>query len=203
MNSKLQAVNKRVSLSECHRDQAVAELFIADRLDRISSWATLKVLLKQVDDLGIRNAWSRSSLASDVVVRRLVPPTEFRVEGDGPAVASVVENGSRVCRQIIPRGFDVRSQLMITHVIDRGSSGAAPLYYACGAVGKCWCIRNGIQHDLCNAAKTAGKKHNGAMIWKSVIKFSSVQNLPYGPFRSGAWGRLMQDEHLGSTESLD
>ena len=60
----------------------------------------------------------------------------------------------------------------------------------------------GESHDAWNAIRTAAKKRGGGRVWKAVVRMASIQNLPYGPYRSGAWGRQMQSAHHQSMDEV-
>ena len=66
-------MTKRVPLSECHRDQAVSDLFVADKLDRAAAWANVRTLMRQVSAMGIDKPWDRSVLPPGVIARPLKP----------------------------------------------------------------------------------------------------------------------------------
>ena len=55
----------------------------------------------------------------------------------------------------------------------------------------------GVCHDLWNAIKNSAKKRTREgkarpTLWSSVVRYSSVQNVNHGPFRSGVWGKGKQ-----------
>ena len=114
---------------------------------------------------------------------------------------SYLRNGDGEKTQVIPPGFTVHSMLIIANVIDRGSIGLAAVNFAMGGAGMTWTDMYGDNHDAWNAVRGAAKAKGGA-VWRAIVRMSSIQNLPYGPFRSGDWGLRLQDDHLTLTEEV-
>ena len=84
--------------------------------------------------------------------------------------------------------------MYLNHTIDRGSVGTAVLAVCSGPRGRLlWNVHWGVFHDGWNAVKKAAKDVAGEVIWKQVVRFSSISNLNFGPFRSGTWGSEKQD----------
>ena len=178
----------------------MSDLFVTDKLDRAAAWATVRVLMRQVSALGIDKPWDRSMLPPDVLARPL-RPLERRERGiDGRWY--IWKHRGTEGLPILPPTFDVKRQLMLCHVSDSGSVGNSGMNFSMGYVQQLWCTRFGKHHDDWNSAKAGSKQAGSGVIWKSVVRYSAVQNLPYGPFRSGAWGRLLQDTLCGITETM-
>ena len=65
-----------------------------------------------------------------------------------------------------------------------------------------WCTRFGKQHDSYNAVKAGAKSVDFGRVWRDVTKFAAVNNLPYGPYRSGSWGIQLQEVHAEVVQEL-
>ena len=194
-----QAVSKRLPFSEIHRDTNVSQWFVENKLERTSAWGCLRALLCQIESLGITNAASRCQLPADVIARPLTSLEERVVDevGDSHVLCA------GILTPMFPDGFRVSQMLVVSNVLDRGSSGNAMVNFAsAGPPQLTWCARFGEMHDSWNAVRAAAKG-SGGIVWRSVVRMAAVQNLPYGPFRSGAWGRQMQEVHHTLTEELD
>ena len=65
-----------------------------------------------------------------------------------------------------------------------------------------WAHAWGVFHDEWNALKDSAKKSSSGRIWNSIVKFSGLANLHISPFKSGAWGRQMQEVHQKQVAGL-
>ena len=140
-------MTKRIPLSVCHRDAEVAELFVKDKIDRASSWAVMRVLMKQAASLGVAEPWERSALPANVLV---MPLTYNEIRGMDPDDGSWRIYGPdhpNAGSRIIPVDFDVKRQLMFCMIIDRGSSGLGGTNFCMGPGRRLWCMRNGKHHE--------------------------------------------------------
>ena len=193
-----QALTKSIPIAEFHRDAQVASWFVEDKLTRQAAWGCLRGLLAQLEALGIDRPATRSRLPDDVCVRPVEQGEEIVVDDHGNSYLSKVDGETTV---VLPPGFTVHSMLIIANVIDRGSIGSAAVNFAKGGAGMTWTDMYGDNHDAWNAVRGVAKAKGGA-VWRAIVRLSSIQILPYGPFRSGAWGRRLQDDHLSLTEEL-
>ena len=58
-----------------------------------------------------------------------------------------------------------------------------------------WSWRWDQNQDDWNAVKAAAHDVEGGRIWSAIVKFSGIMNIHVGPFKSGAWGRQLQEIH--------
>ena len=116
--------------------------------------------------------------------------------------AWVVDGRDGTERRVIPNGFDVRNLLLLNHCIDRGSIGCAALAYCLGPANQLWMVHWGTFHDGWNVVKSACKATQSGHVWKAIVRFSSVANLGFGPFRSGSWRVLMRETLCRLAEQL-
>ena len=192
------ALSKRVPLELVHREAEVNEWFIQDKLTRQSSWATLRAIASQLEALGIQNPMTRSLPPSDCFLRP-ARQDEDRVE-DPHSGFPALRDASGALVDIIPFTFSTDDVFVVSNVNDRGSSGEGGVNYACGILT--WAARKGAMHDVWNSCRNAAKSALGGRVWRSIVRMAAVQNLPYGPFRSGAWGRRLQSAHTSAVEEL-
>ena len=192
-------MRKLVPQSEVHSDAEVTELFLSDSMERQAAWNQLRTTMRQLEVAGLVNPVQRSVLPAGVIARPMrVGESRCMVDGH-PCYTR-----SGVAARIIPEDFDIRSVLLQTHVIDRCSIGHAGLWFAAhgDGAGLLWNIRYGVQHDSNNAVKDALKSAAGGRGWAACVKFTSVNSLPYGKFRTGSWGRQLQETLVSACETL-
>ena len=96
---------------------------------------------------------------------------------------------------ILPDDFAWPDVLAVQHVLDRGSVGRCAVWYGGTRGNMLWSWRWGQNHDDWNAVKAAAHDVEGGRIWSAIVKFSGVMNIHVGPFKSGAWGRQLQEIH--------
>ena len=191
--TQCQAVSKTLPLSDVIYDDDLADAWTHDKLERRSSWSELRAVTRMLE----------AALGPDVVSRSRVPTEctvrpgklyEKRCMVNGYWVFVDTRDGSHAMG--VGPDFDVRDRLCINHCIDRGSIGTGGLAFAISDVTSLmWPVHFGEHHDRWNAVKAAMKTTRGGLIWRSIVKFSSVANLGFGPFRSGSWRSQMR-EHL-------
>ena len=190
------ALSKRLPLELVHRDAEVNELFIQDKLTRQSSWATLRAIASQLEALGIQNPMTRSLPPSDCFLRPASREEERVVDPHSGFPA--VQDASGALVDVIPDTFSTEDVFVVSNVADRGSSGEGGMNYACGLLT--WASRKGVMHDGWNSCRNGAKAAEGGQVWRSIVRMAAVQNLPYGPFRFGAWGRRLQSAHTAAGE---
>ena len=197
---QLEVVSRCQPIPEIWRDTHVAELFIEDRVTRRSTLHLLKTIAVQLEQLLGSDALARCRLPSNVHVRS-VEPGERRVTVSG--VDFIASTGNRTAQRVMPSDFDCRSLLVVHHVVDRCSTNCAGLHFL-QAQNFAMIATFGALHDDWNACKTAAKRTDGW--WPEIIKFAAVANLSKGPFRSGAWGKALQQtlhEYVSTRTSED
>ena len=178
----------------------MSELYVLGRSERLAAWNCLRALLAQVESLGISNPATRMRLPDDV---RVWPfkADETRVVADGDDAFIQARDGSRT--PVFPFGFRVEDSLFIVaNIIDRRSVGAGASHFGAGGAKLTMATIPGESHDAWNAVRTSAKKRGGGQVWKAVVRMASIQNLPYGPYRGGAWGREIQSAHRQSMDEL-
>ena len=196
----LVALSKRLPLVECHRDQEVSELYVSGKVERLSAWNCLRALFAQIESVGIENAASRMTLPETVRVWPL-EHGETCVYNDGGDPFIQASDGSLT--PVFPFGFRVeRNMFIVSNVMDRGSNGSAATNVAAAGAKFTMTSFPGESHDAWNAVRAAAKTRGGGKVWKAVVRMASIQNLPYGPYRSGAWGKEMQVAHKHANDEI-
>ena len=152
--------------------------------------------MSQLEALGLDNVASRSFMPSCATVR----PVAFGEERcvDASTGFECIRLASGAVLDIIPDDFCVDDVFIVSNTIDRGSTGAAATNFACQALT--WTVRHGVMHDCWNAVRTSAKKWDNGSVWRSIVRAAAIQNMPYGPFRSGAWGKKLQEVHVESVK---
>ena len=184
-----QVVEKRVPLELIWRDLSVSQLFVENKLLRVATHALFRCLVTQMEGVA-PDIVNRSRLPADVLVRTLADRDEVVVSMPDMSLR-IVNERTRVVRRVFPRNWDPRSVAISNHVLDRGSTGSALAWFA-QKIQLLWTFVFGVFHDLSNSIKQAAKKTKQGKTWNRVVRFSSIANLNFGPFRSGAWGKGKQ-----------
>ena len=182
----------------CHRDALVAKLFVDQKMERSAAWGMLRATVSQIEGLGVNNVLSRSRVPDDVVVRPITQLEERRVDADGFDV--LYDTVTHTVTDIIPLTFCIDDLLILSFVVDRHSTNVSGFSFGAGGARLCWASRFGKQHDCWNAVKAISKLVQKGITWKAIVRMASVQNFPYGPYRSGSWGRRLQEAHAESVE---
>ena len=193
--TQYQAVSKTLLLADVVYDDDLADLWTRDKLERRSAWSELRAVSRMLEAALGPDALPRSHVPAECTVRPGMT-YEKRCMINGYWVFTDTRDGTHTT--VLGPDFDVRDRLVVNHCIDRGSIGAAGLGFAISDVtGLMWPVHFGEHHDRWNAVKAAMKTTRGGVLWRSIVKFSSVANLGFGPFRSGAWRSQMR-EHLAA-----
>ena len=171
------------------RDLSVTELFVQDNMARVATHALFRALATQMQG-AVPDILPRSSLPDTVRIERSSDPDESHVLLDGGIlVRANTRTGSVV--EVFPLGWSPASVFISSHVIDRGSTGSALLWFGHHA-RLLWTCAWGPFHDMWSSIKNAANKTGKGKWWKLIVRFSSICNLNHGPFRSGAWGKGKQ-----------
>ena len=137
------------------RDQSVWHLYVEDSLVRQSSHGLLRALVTQLEDM-FEHPLKRARLPDNV---RVSPyeDTAFHLGKDeaGNAMVNNTDEGSSI--PVFPSDWSLTNHLILSHTIDRGSSGGTVLSFML-AQGYLWTVFWGWCHDLWNSVKTAGTK---------------------------------------------
>ena len=187
------AVKSRIPTDLVLRDADVSELYVRSKLERQAAFNALRALLLQIEHLVGKGATARLRLPDDVRVQPL-SACERRI-WDVDEMAFVVENTrAETVQRCLPESFDVKSCLIVSHCIDRGSIGSAAMNFAMSPrCGYLFATFWGPCHDGNNSAKSAAKKTAGGLVWRHIVKMAAVANFNHGPFRSGSWGLEKQE----------
>ena len=133
------------------------------------------------------------------VAKLTSPDLTWSTSVDGHA--EIVHDVSGARQPVFPPNFQVRNLFFVNHVLDRGSIGACAVVFA-EAEQLLWTHTFGINHDDWNAIKLAAKAPKTKKIWNGVVRFGSVCNLNFGPYRSCAWSKAKQTCHTESLSEL-
>ena len=191
MNEKL------LPMEAIFRDQGVSELFVKDKMVRQATHALLRAVITQLEGL-FPDPLARGKLSPDVRVQAHGSPADKTITEDGKL--KVVNDRTGLKQDVFPHDFSLDNHLVLTHTVDRGSTGGALLFFMISQ-GYLWTVAWGFFHDMWNSIKNAAKKTANGKWWKTILQFASVANLNHGPFRSGAWGKSKQIFHKRYMES--
>ena len=115
-----------------HRDAAVAELYIEDKLQRQSAWSCPRGYVAALENLGLHPI-TDCQLLANVAVRSIV--AEERREFDEETGEAMLVDASGEKHRVIPADFDLDSFLVISNTADRGSIGASMASFASSSEG--------------------------------------------------------------------
>lgn len=164
----------------------MSDLYIQGRLERQAAHGTIVAMLAVLEDLCDPCVIEDTILDPGVLIGPLLRSQKRVRLADGTPM--VVDTTSGAVLRAFPAGWTVRSQTAVCHIVDRGSPGAAGLHFCVGCMRFLYSIAWGVFHDSWNAVKAAAKRAGGGSIWCEVLKFASIGNFNFGPFRSGVWG---------------
>ena len=187
-----QVVSKFLSMDLVLRDQAISELFAENKLARKAAYGAAIALFAQLEDLLGPGLGRRGRVPDGVLLRPLRFGEQYVRLAAGDLVVANRTEGTAT--RVFPPGYDPTGHTFINHTVDRGSIGTAVLAVCSGGLGRLlWNVHWGVFHDGWNAVKKAAKDVADGVLWKQVVRFSSISNLNFGPFRSGAWGSEKQE----------
>ena len=110
-----------------HRDQAVAALYIEDKLSRQASHGLGRSLVTQLEGL-FPDPLKRGKLDADVLVAAHTSPhMQTMVNDEKEIIVCNTQTGEAY--PVFPPHFDMSKHLVINHTIDRGSIGGALLHF--------------------------------------------------------------------------
>ena len=99
----MQVVEKIVPVDVILRDQGVTELFVQDRMTRVSTHALFRALVTQMEDL-VPDIIQRSVLPPDVLIAPFSDPDDNWVLLPG-GKATIVNARTRDVRLVFPQGW--------------------------------------------------------------------------------------------------
>lgn len=134
-----------------------------------------------------------------LVAPLFVPSAKVMVQLQDGALA-VVDKRTQSVQLVFPPGFDLKSRLIINHVVDRAATGLS-MFSFMASMGALWVPTWGWFHDLWNSIKNSCKAANRGRWWLFVLRFASIANLNHGPYRSGVWGKTKQTTLTAYIES--
>ena len=184
------------------REQAVSEAWVADKLERKSGHAAIRTITAMLETVCGPNVLERSKLPSALAGIMRLPPGSRREMHDN---RWCIESEGGDVTPIIPAGWQSSEVFIVGHGVDRCKVGGSGLAFAMVSQHLCWHPWWGRFHDSWNGINTSSKKTRGGVIWKVLLKFTDVANLPFGPYRSGALKSQLQQTltTLTSTMSED
>ena len=185
------------------QDVALTREYIQDKMTRKATHCLMRAVVMQMEWL-FSKPISRGFLGEDVRVHALTDRDQKRVRLSNGTLCLVNERTGEVV-PIFPLAFDLRELLLVNHTVGRGSTGSALMTFA-QHIGLLWTATWGVYHDTWNSIKKAANKSRGGEIWKSIVRFASVCNINFGPFRSGSWffaKRQTWTDYVDSHSSLD
>ena len=182
------------------RDQEVADAWVQDRVERHAAHASLRAVFAMVGACCGPRLLERSALPPELQGIMRLNVTETRKSTD--AGWCVGGGGRDDLVPVIPPGWRSRDVFIVNHTVDRCGIGASGLAFAMARQQLLWGVHWGRFHDSWNAIKSASKRAVGGAIWRGLVRFSGVANLPSGPYRSGPWKAQMQDTLTSLTSLL-
>ena len=189
-----------MSIDAVRDSKEVSELWVQDRLERKHSWSELRALTTQLERLLGPGVLEKCLLPKNVHVMRVSAGQERKIFSD---CAALVDVQSQEITRVLPDDFVPSSDCMlISHVLDRGSTGAAAMGFALEKAHLTWIVAWGTFHDTWNVIKNALKHSSGGVCWRAVLRLSAIANVGFGPYRSGAWRCLMSETLKRLTEEL-
>ena len=172
-----------------------------DKLERKSSFNLFQGLVAQVDTtLGIDSLASSTipdSLLIDPASGQQTIVIDFD-SGNDPQLEDLL--GDSTC--VLPPEWKWTAVLSVIHLLDRGSVGRGTVRFGSTAGRLNWVFAWGQNHDEWNAVRVPATTIQSGRIWKSVVKFSGIANIPAGPYRSGAWGQQRREIHGKQVQGL-
>ena len=185
-------MRRRFAFEEIWRDAVVSHLFVEDRLSRKASHSLLRTVIHQIEQY-VPDFLRRSLMPSTVRLGPVEPGQRRIILEDGRSALTLVDSDNAVL--CVPADWNVRDRTWVSMVVDRAPTNNGCLHF-CLANGFCWYIMYGVFHDTFNSLRTSAKGVDGW--WSEVVKFASIANMNYGPFRSGSWG-VSKQEGLAET----
>jgi hypothetical protein len=201
VQNKHKAISKLIPIEQLWMDSEVSMDWKLDKLERKSSYNLFQGLVAQVDTtLGIDSLASSTipdSLLIDPASGQQTIVIDFD-SGNDPQLEDGLDDASCV----LPPDWKWTDVLSVIHLLDRGSVGRGTVWFGSTAGRLNWAFAWGQNHDEWNAVRAPAKTIQPGRIWKSVVKFSGIANIPAGPYRSGAWGQQRREIHGKQVQGL-
>jgi hypothetical protein len=115
-----QVIEKHVPMDVILRDQGVTELFVQDRMSRVSTHALLRALVTQMEDL-IPDVIRRSFMPSNVLIMPFTDPDDHWVLLPG-GKATIANSRTRNARFVFPPDWSPRNVFSLSLVASRPQS---------------------------------------------------------------------------------
>ena len=103
---------------------------------------------------------------------------------------------------MFPESFDAETVLIFGQLVDRCAVTVSHISFARSQPDLLWTEAWGISHDGWNSVRGPAKSIHHGSLWKCVVRLSAIVNFPHGPFRSGAWGKLLTEGHARAIDTL-
>ena len=159
-------------------DRSLSGLYIQDKFELRSSYELLRALIIAQESVSTKPI-TRGILPDAVCLKIVLKSSQTRVAAASGTVY-LTDTVTRQATPIFPCDFDVRNLFIISHVVDRGSNGAAVVNFGL-AHGMLWAAWWGVYHDMWNAVKQAAK--GTKTMWREVLKFAAMTILSHGPLQ--------------------
>ena len=170
------------------RDQDVSDAWVQDRVERKAAHQTLQAVVTMLEAVAGPNLLARSRLPPVLHVMRL---QRGQARRRGPH-GFVIDSADATVDVVAPQ-WKAEELLIVHYNIDRCGIGGSAVAFSQCVLQVLWGVTWGRLHDSWNIINTAAKGAAGGRLWQGLVKFSSVTNLPLGPFQSTAWKSQMQD----------
>ena len=168
-------------------DDEMLQIAHNSTLCRLSTFSHMKALCNALQSVGKHLDSFR--VPEGVLVRPLTA-TEFRERDPEGFMVHDLLTGTAV-RQT-PAGFTWDQLPMCVNVLDQGGSGMSCVQYLIQRLGLSMLAVWDPFHRTWNDARLALRKCK-APLWKSVLEWTVVFNVAYGPFNSGSWMQTLRD----------
>ena len=179
-------------------DIELSAFFCEMKLERRASWLEMRAVARMLS--GVRSDWlAKSTLPTELIgVRPLEPSHRFV---DMPTGLHFQPRRGDP-QQVIPAAFDPSQVLVLGHCIDRGSTGCSAISCIVDEGSTLTLPAWGVYHDGWNSVRPVMKKIANGSCWKAILRLAGIGNLPHGPYRSGAWGRLLTELQCRCCEEM-
>ena len=174
---------KTLPTSVLLRDGEVSDAFVREKLERRAAYNTIRTICGMTE----------AAVGGGLMNRCKLPPEMdgvMRLELGCKLVRGLagmeVHDASGTVTPVIPSSFSSTRLCIINNTIDRCGIGAAGMACCLSHLRMTWTAHWGPLHDSWNAIRTSAKKTRSGSIWRALVRFSGVANLPFGPFRSTA-----------------
>ena len=204
-HTTLQALSKTFPIAEVVRDTEVSDLWLNDKMQRIPAWHALRGIARQIEQLGIAKPMEKSLAPATAFLRRCKPNERRALTDAGPRVHISSPVGPETVVKVFEDEFDPSDTLIVHHHLDRGSTHFAAVMFAGDSRGGnlASAATAGKIHDVWNSVKNSLKKCGRGRGWAQLVMYSSVNNMPYNPFKTGRWGKQLQQLHREMVNEME